>query len=127
MREFENVAVIGAGVIGASWAALFLASGRNVAVYDPSPTMQADVRAYIDNAWPTLRELGLAEGEPGLLSFHDDVAGAVQHADFVQESVPERSLTRSAGPRSHRPAGARARGVSVRPIAARRLSVLSSA
>jgi 3-hydroxybutyryl-CoA dehydrogenase len=89
MREFA-VAVIGAGVIGASWAALFLASGRNVAVYDPSPTMQADVRAYIDNAWPTLRELGLAEGEPGLLSFHDDVAGAVQHADFVQESVPER-------------------------------------
>ncbi|WP_411958995.1 3-hydroxyacyl-CoA dehydrogenase NAD-binding domain-containing protein [Pseudomonas sp. s4] len=90
MSEFQNVAVIGAGVIGASWAALFLASGRNVAVYDPSPTMEADVRAYIDNAWPTLRELGLANAEPGQLSFHDDVASAVQKADFVQESVPER-------------------------------------
>lgn len=90
MSEFENVAVIGAGVIGASWAALFLASGRNVAVYDPAPTMEVDVRAYIDNAWPTLRELGLAEGEPGALSFHADVAGAVRDADFVQESVPER-------------------------------------
>ncbi|MBF8781046.1 3-hydroxyacyl-CoA dehydrogenase [Pseudomonas fulva] len=90
MSEFSNVAVIGAGVIGASWAALFLASGRNVAVYDPSPTMEADVRAYIDNAWPTLRELGLADAEPGLLSFHKDVEGAVSQADFVQESVPER-------------------------------------
>ncbi|MFK0091917.1 3-hydroxyacyl-CoA dehydrogenase NAD-binding domain-containing protein [Pseudomonas sp. NPDC090592] len=90
MSEFQNVAVIGAGVIGASWAALFLASGRNVAVYDPSPTMEADVRSYIDNAWPTLRELGLVTAEPGQLSFHADVASAVQHADFVQESVPER-------------------------------------
>ena len=90
MSEFQNVAVIGAGVIGASWAALFLASGRNVAVYDPSPTMEADVRAYIDNAWPTLSELGLVNSEPGQLSFHQDVASAVTQADFVQESVPER-------------------------------------
>ncbi|MGE7991728.1 3-hydroxyacyl-CoA dehydrogenase NAD-binding domain-containing protein [Pseudomonas sp. NPDC089554] len=90
MSEFNNVAVIGAGVIGASWAALFLACGRNVAVHDPSPTMEADVRRYIDNAWPTLRELGLANILPGQLSFHDSVASAVGDADFVQESVPER-------------------------------------
>ncbi|NIF29032.1 3-hydroxyacyl-CoA dehydrogenase [Pantoea sp. Tr-811] len=90
MSEFQQVAVVGAGVIGASWAALFLASGRDVAVYDPSPTVQADVRSYIDNAWLTLRELGLVQAEPGQLSFHSDVASAVQGADFVQESVPER-------------------------------------
>lgn len=90
MSEFANVAVVGAGVIGASWAALFLASGRNVAVYDPSPTMEADVRAYIDNAWPTLVELGLVTSQAGELSFHSDVASAVRDADFIQESVPER-------------------------------------
>ncbi|MDR0278060.1 MAG: 3-hydroxyacyl-CoA dehydrogenase [Paucimonas sp.] len=91
MNEFAHVAVIGAGVIGASWTALFLASGRNVAVYDPTPSMEADVRAYIDNAWPTLVELGLVKpGAPGELSFHHSAAEAVRNADFIQESVPER-------------------------------------
>jgi len=36
MSDFKHTAVLGAGVIGASWTALFLASGRSVAVYDPS-------------------------------------------------------------------------------------------
>lgn len=91
MKEFENVAVIGAGVIGASWTALFLASGRNVAVYDPSPTMELDVRQYVENAWPTLTELGLVNAEgSGTLTFFNDAAEAVRDADFVQESVPER-------------------------------------
>ena len=35
MSEIKHVAVLGAGVIGASWTALFLASGRSVTVYDP--------------------------------------------------------------------------------------------
>lgn len=34
----KQVAVIGAGVIGSSWAALFLAAGHRVKVYDPAPT-----------------------------------------------------------------------------------------
>lgn len=37
MIKYQKTAVLGAGVIGASWAALFLASGRDVAVFDPSP------------------------------------------------------------------------------------------
>ena len=37
MKPFPATAVLGCGVIGASWAALFLASGRQVAAYDPSP------------------------------------------------------------------------------------------
>ena len=40
MTDFKHVAVVGAGVIGASWAALFLASGRSVAVYDVSPDVE---------------------------------------------------------------------------------------
>ncbi|UUC53016.1 3-hydroxyacyl-CoA dehydrogenase NAD-binding domain-containing protein [Pseudomonas citronellolis] len=91
MREFQNVAVLGAGVIGASWAALFLASGRDVAVFDPAEGMEDEVREYVKNAWPTLVELGLVkEGAPGELSFHRNAADAVKHADFIQESVPER-------------------------------------
>jgi carnitine 3-dehydrogenase len=91
MTRYQKTAVIGAGVIGASSAALFLASGRDVAVFDPSPKGEQAVRDYIDRAWPTLLELGLAvEGRRGMLSFHATAAGAVAGADFVQESVPER-------------------------------------
>lgn len=87
----ENTAIIGAGVIGASWASLFLAAGKNVAVYDPSPTVEADVTAYIDTAWPVLEKIGrTAPGRRGTLTFHATAAQAVENADFVQESVPER-------------------------------------
>ena len=88
MTEFPKTAVIGAGVIGASWAALFLASGRDVAVHDPVAS-EASVRDYIARAWPTLTELGLVKGK-GALSFHATAAEAVRDADFIQESVPER-------------------------------------
>lgn len=91
MSDFQNVAVLGAGVIGASWTALFLASGRNVAVFDPAEGMETFVRDYVKKAWPTLTELGLVKaGAPGQLSFHATAAEAVKSADFIQESVPER-------------------------------------
>lgn len=91
MNKYQKTAVIGAGVIGASWTALFLASGRDVAVFDPSPDGERAVRAYVERAWPTLLDLGLAEdGRRGALSFHPTAEAAVVGAGFVQESVPER-------------------------------------
>jgi len=57
--KFEQVAALGAGVIGASWTSLFLASGRQVAIYDPNPEVEKSVREYIKNAWPVLTDLGL--------------------------------------------------------------------
>src|SRR5690348_8940845 len=90
MSEFKNTAVLGAGVIGMSWAALFLASGRNVAVFDTAASAEKSTRDYIEMAWPALRDLGLIKGgAPGSLSFHKSAAEAVRRADFVQESVPE--------------------------------------
>ncbi len=90
MTDFKHVAVVGAGVIGASWAALFLASGRSVAVYDVSPDVERFVRTYIERAWPTLQELGMVKSDTKSLTFHKSAADAVQGANFVQESVPER-------------------------------------
>lgn len=91
MTEFAHTANIGAGVIGASWTSLFLASGRSVAVYDPSENVEASVRRYIETAWPTLTELGLTEnGNPDNLTFHASAAEAADGADFIQENVPER-------------------------------------
>lgn len=91
MSEFKNTAVLGAGVIGMSWAALFLASARNVAVFDTVASAEKSTRDYVEMAWPALRDLGLIkDGAPGRLTFHKSAAEAVRVADFVQENVPER-------------------------------------
>lgn len=91
MIEFKQTAVLGAGVIGASWTALFLASGRDVAVHDIAPATEKNVRDYIDRAWPTLESLGLVkDGSPDRVRFCGSAAEAVEGASFVQENVPER-------------------------------------
>lgn len=91
MSEITKTAILGAGVIGASWAALFLAAGKDVNVFDISPTAQQDVEAYVANAWPTLLELGLAvNGRKGALQFFGTAGEAVKGCGFIQENVPER-------------------------------------
>ncbi|WP_171103435.1 3-hydroxyacyl-CoA dehydrogenase NAD-binding domain-containing protein [Ruegeria sp. HKCCD7255] len=91
MGQIEHIAVLGAGVIGASWTALFLASGRSVAVFDPDKGAEAAVRKYVETAWPALEELGLTErAKPDALRFETSAGHAVDGAQFVQENVPER-------------------------------------
>jgi carnitine 3-dehydrogenase len=88
--KVERVAVLGAGTIGASWTAQFLARGLAVAVHDPAPDCATRVRAFVENAWPTLERLGLsADADPSRVSFHDDPAAAVQGMALVQENGPE--------------------------------------
>lgn len=90
MQEFERAAVLGAGVIGASWTALFLARGLTVDIYDPARAAENQVRQYVARAWPVLEALGLtAKGDPTRLNFHPAPGPAVRAAQFVQENVPE--------------------------------------
>ena len=97
MNKIDRVGVLGAGVIGSSWAALFLAAGHEVDVYEPSENGEQNVRRYIESAWPALEELGLTKsGNPDRVQFHQTAAAAVRHAQFVQESVPERLDTKHA-------------------------------
>lgn len=87
----QRVAVLGTGTIGASWAAYFLSRGLDVAASDPAPAAEAFLRAYIDNAWPTLERLGLApDADPTRLTFTPDPAAAAEGAHWVQENGPER-------------------------------------
>ena len=86
----HRVAVIGAGTIGASWAALFLAHGCHVRIYDPSNNVRDTVYRQIETAWPSLVTLAkTTETIPDHLSFHDAPEDAVAGTHFVQESVPE--------------------------------------
>jgi len=91
MPELTTAAVLGCGVIGSSWTALFLAGGFKVDAYDPAPDAQTQLLKYIENCWPTLYALGFTE-QPDLskLQFHQDAVSAVKQADFIQENVPER-------------------------------------
>ena len=87
----QQVAVLGAGTIGASWTALFLAHGLCVAVQDPNPAAEAYVRRYIADAWPTLQRLGMAaDAAPDRWTFHASPIDAVRDAAFIQENAPER-------------------------------------
>ena len=89
--EIRRVAVIGAGTIGASWAAYFLAHGLDVTVSDPAPDARDKVARHIDGAWPALEKLGLApEASPDRWRFQADPSAAADGADFCQESAPER-------------------------------------
>jgi ketoreductase RED1 len=91
LDRYRNVAVIGAGVIGASWTALFLAHGLRVVVNDPSPGIDAAVRSELAKIAPTLRKLGLPhQGLEERLSFERDLGRAVSGADAVQENGPEK-------------------------------------
>ncbi len=90
-KPISQVAIIGTGVIGASWAAQFLAKGLDVVATDIAPNAEASLRRFIDQAWPALDRLGLSPGaSPMRLSFTADMAEAVKGADLVQENGPER-------------------------------------
>jgi carnitine 3-dehydrogenase len=92
-----RVAVLGAGTIGASWTALFLARGRAVAVYDPAPDTEGRMRAFIERAWPTLERLGLsANADPAGFTIHNEPAAAAAGAAFVQENGPENLAVKQA-------------------------------
>ena len=88
----KRISVIGAGTIGASWAAYFLARGFEVAAYDPAPNGEDFARRFIDNAWPTLEKLNAVQSgaDRKRFSFFKDPAAAAKGAAFVQESGPER-------------------------------------
>ena len=90
-KPIRRIAIVGTGVIGASWAALFLAHGLEVIATDPAPNAEENLREYIDSAWPALEQLGLSPGaSKKRLSFTTKLGDALEGADLVQENGPER-------------------------------------
>jgi 3-hydroxyacyl-CoA dehydrogenase len=90
-NQIKNVAIVGTGVIGASWAALYLARGLNVTATDPAPNAETNLRKYIDAAWKDLTVIGLSpNASRDNLKFTPDLKKALSDADLVQENGPER-------------------------------------
>jgi L-gulonate 3-dehydrogenase len=89
----RNVAIVGAGLIGRAWAAIFARAGWNVRLTDPHiPTLKAAPRLIRDELQALARH-GLADDPDGVVA-RVSVAGSLEEAvigvEFVQESGPER-------------------------------------
>lgn len=90
-KPIKRIGIVGAGVIGASWAAQYLARGFDVIATDPAPNAEANLRKYVADAWKSLEAIGLSPGaSPERLSFTLSMKEALSKADFVQENGPER-------------------------------------
>src|SRR5690242_10482793 len=90
-KPIKRIAIVGTGLIGGSWAALYLARGFDVVATVPAPGAEEKLRHYVDTAWEELEVLGLApKASKDRLSFTLDMKAAVSGADFIQENGPER-------------------------------------
>src|SRR5882757_160259 len=90
-KPIRRIAVVGTGVIGASWAAEFLARGFDVVATDPAPNAESNLRKLIDEAWKDLTRIGLwKSASRDRLSFTTNMKEALSAADLVQENGPER-------------------------------------
>jgi len=83
-----SVAIVGGGLIGASWAALFTAGGIDVTVWDPDDNALNAFRPRMLAARKQLAQLGL-RGR-GKVKLFKRLSAAVSGADLVQENAPEK-------------------------------------
>lgn len=89
--SISRVCSIGAGPIGGGWAAHFLARGYDVTAYIHDSSEREALMAVIRTGWISLVELGLADGASlDRLTITSDMEEAVEGAEFIQESAPER-------------------------------------
>ena len=89
MSQPERVAIIGAGVIGAAWAARWMLCGSDALVYDPGPETERIVSEVAENARHSWERMGLASAREGSLTITQSIEEAADEVALVQESVPE--------------------------------------
>src|SRR5260370_8477278 len=89
-KPIRRIAIVGTGVIGASWAAYYLSRGFDVAATDPAASAEANLRKYVDDAWPVLARAGLSGGASrNRLTFPSSMDQALADAHLVQENPPK--------------------------------------
>lgn len=85
-QKICTVAVVGCGVIGMSWACLFLARGLKVIISDPAEGAEDRFERYLDSAWPVLDQCGtLNPSSAKNYEFVLDIVPRLPEADFIQE------------------------------------------
>ena len=95
-KPIRRIAIVGTGVIGASWAAQYLARGLDVVATDPAPNAEANLRKYVDEAWPVLTEIGLSPGASrDRLSFTSNMKEALSKRTLFRRTVLSASISKS--------------------------------
>ena len=95
-KPIHRIAIVGTGVIGASWAAQYLARGLDVVATDPAPNAEADLRKYVDDAWEQLEAIGLSPGATrDRLSFTSDMKKALSEPTSCRKTPPSGPSSRS--------------------------------
>ena len=90
-QTIQTAAIIGTGVIGASWATAFLARGMDVVAADPASGAEQALRGTVAAQWTAMQQIGLSPGASlERLRFAASPEDAVAEVDFVQENGPER-------------------------------------
>lgn len=93
MSKTRNVAIVGVGLIGRAWAAIFARAGWNVRIFDPhAPTLNA-AKGLIHEELSALNRHGLADDPDGALariSVASGLADVLAGVEFVQENGPEK-------------------------------------
>ncbi len=91
-NQNRRVAIVGAGLIGRAWAAIFARAGWNVRLTDPHQQTLSAAPDLIRDELRALARHGLADDPDGAaarLSIAESLADAVKDAEFVQENGPE--------------------------------------
>ena len=88
----KNIGVIGGGLIGASWAAIFSKSGFNVFVYDPFPdvfdTYKSRVTLFLEEL-KSIDETINVEESLNRIRENVTIEDLCSNVEYIQESAPE--------------------------------------
>ncbi|MDQ1901848.1 3-hydroxyacyl-CoA dehydrogenase NAD-binding domain-containing protein [Paracoccus sp. WLY502] len=90
MEAGDRIAVIGGGLIGTSWAALFLAWGHDVTLFEPDEASRRAIPQAVAGPIGQIAELASGLPAPGRLHLAASLDEAVRDAAWVQENVPEK-------------------------------------
>lgn len=90
----QNIAIIGAGQVGAGWAIVFAAAGASVKIFDANPTTIATLPDFFITTLAAMARHNLITEPPATIQSRlrivETLTAAVYDADYIQESVYER-------------------------------------
>lgn len=93
-KSFKHVAIVGAGLVGCGWAVVFALSGAHVKIFDENPSAREGVLGRIRTMLQDMEAADLAKDVDfafANISVCDNLAAALEGAEYVQESAFERT------------------------------------
>ncbi len=101
MRNFPTIAIVGAGLIGQSWANTFARAGSEVRLFDPVNGQAEAALGGIERGLADMKSNGLLDEEVAdclaRVSVANSLPDAVEGASYIQESAPEVLEAKRAG------------------------------